>query len=128
MMNKEQTINRIMEEYGKYGIEKGLAELVYDMGIQTGVSHELIYPGMKMMFNHALGIDNKETIKEVGEGFTEFAVNDTRKANPTVTDKVIAQNIEEELADEFDWKALKMPEEIIDAVKTATEKFVANNK
>lgn len=128
MMNKEQTIDKIMEEYSEYGIEKWLAEQIYDLAIQNGVADELIYPGMKMIFNNALSIDNTDVINEVGEGFTQFAVNDTRKANPTVTDKVIAKNMEEELADGFDWKSLELPDDITDAIKNAAEKFVESNK
>lgn len=128
MMNQEQTIDKIMEEYSGYGIEKWLAEQIYDLAIQNGVADELIYPGMKMIFNNALGIDNTDAIKEVGEGFTQFAVNNTRKSNPTVTDKVIAKNMEEELADGFDWKSLELPDDITDAIKNAAEKFVESNK
>lgn len=128
MMNKEQTINKIMEEYEKYGIQKELAEMIYDLAIQNGVADELIYPGMKLIFNNALAIDNKDVIEEVGEGFTQFSVNDTRKANPTATDKIIAKNMEEELAEGFDWKAFKLPEEIENAIKNAIEKFVESNK
>lgn len=128
MMNREQTINKIMEEYSKHGVERCLAEQIYDLAIQNGVADELIYPGMKMIFNNALGIDNTDVINEVGEGFTQFAVNDTRKSNPTVTDKVIAKNMEEELADGFDWKSLELPDDITDAIKNAAEKFVESNK
>lgn len=128
MMNKEQTINKILEEYRKYGIQKGLAEMVYDLAIQVDVPQEMIYPGMKLIFNNALGIDNKDVIEEVGEGFTQFSVNDTRKANPTATDKIIAKNKEEELAEGFDWKSFELPEEIADAIKNATEKFIESNK
>ena len=128
MMNKEQTIDKIMEEYSEYGIEKWLAEQIYDLAIQNGVADELIYPGMQMIFNNALGIDNTDVIKEVGEGFTEFAVNDTRQANPTATDKDIARNMEEELTDGFDWEALEASAEITDAIKESAEKFIENNK
>lgn len=128
MMNEEQTIDKIMEEYSEYGIEKWLAEQIYDLAIQNGVADELIYPGMKMIFNNALGIDNTDVIKEVGEGFTQYAVNDTRKSNPTATDKVIAKNMKEELADGFDWKSLEMPNGIVNAIKDATEQFIKNNK
>lgn len=128
MMNKEQTIDKIMEEYSEYGIEKWLAEQIYDLAIQNGVADELIYSGMKMIFNNALGIDNTDVIKEVGEGFTQFAVNDTRKSNPTATDKAIACNMKEELADGFDWKSLELPDDITDAIRNATEKFVKRNK
>lgn len=128
MMNKEQTINKIMEEYEKYGIQKELAEMVYDLAIQVDVPQEMIYPGIKLIFNNVLGIDNKDVIEEVGEGFTQFSVNDTRKANPTATDKIIAKNMEEELAEGFDWKSFELPEEITDAIKSATEKFIESNK
>ena len=128
MMNREQTIDKIMEEYSKHGVERCLAEKMYDSAIQNDVSNELIYPGMKLMINNALGIDNADVIKEVGEGFTEFAVNDTRQANPTATDKDIARNMEEELADGFDWEALEASAEITDAIKESAEKFIENNK
>ena len=128
MMNREQVINKIMKEYSEYGIEKKLVEQIYNLAIQNGVADELIYPGMKMIFNNALGIDNTDVIKEVGEGFTEFAVNDTRQANPTATDKDIARNMEEELTDGFDWEALEASAEITDAIKESAEKFIENNK
>lgn len=128
MMNREQVINKIIKEYSEYGIEKKLVEQIYNLAIQNDVADELIYPGMKMIFNNALSIGNTDVINEVGEGFTQFAVNDTRKANPTVTDKVIAKNMEEELADGFDWKSLELPDDITDAIKNAAEKFVESNK
>lgn len=128
MMNREQAIDKIMEEYSKHGVERCLVEKMYDSAIQNDVSNELIYPGMKLMINNALGIDNTDVIKEVGEGFTEFAVNDTRQANPTATDKDIARNMEEELIDGFDWEALEASAEITDAIKESAEKFIENNK
>lgn len=128
MMNREQTINKIMEEYSKFGIVRRMAEQVYDSAIQVGVSQEIIYPGMKMMFNQALGIDNTEAVKEVGDGFKEYAVNDTRKANPTVTDKVIAKNFKEELEDDFKWEDIPVFGELKNAIKQSTEKFIKDNE
>lgn len=127
-MNREQAIDKIMEEYSKHGVERCLVEKMYDSAIQNDVPNELIYPGIKLMINNALGIDNTDVIKEVGEGFTEFAVNDTRQANPTATDKDIACNMEEELSDGFDWEALEASAEITDAIKESAEKFIENNK
>lgn len=37
-MNRKQTINKIMEEYSKFGIVRSMAEQVYDSAIQVGVS------------------------------------------------------------------------------------------
>lgn len=130
MMSKEQIIEKIMQEYSKYGIVnvKEMAEELYDSAIQAGVPHEMIYPGIKMKFNQALGIDNKETVEEIGEGFKEYAVNDTRKANPTATDDVIAKNFKEELEDDFDWTALEISDGIKNAIKNSTEKFIKSNE
>lgn len=128
MMNREETINKIMEEYSKHGVERCLVEKMYDSAIQNDVAKELIYPGIKLMINNALGIDNTDVIKEVGEGFIDFSVNDTRKSNPTATDKDIARNMEEELSDGFDWEALETSAEITDAIKESAEKFIESNK
>lgn len=117
-----------MKEYSKYGIEESVVEKVYDLAIQAKVPQEIIYPGIKMILNNALGIDNTDVIQEVGEGFVEYAVNDTREANPTVTDGVIAKNIKEEIADNFNWETITSDREITDAIKKATEKFIENNK
>lgn len=111
-MNREQIIEKVMKEYAKYGIPKGIVEQIYDSAIEMDVPKETIYPGMKMILNNTLGLDNTDVVKEVGEGFTEHAINDTRKANPTVSDKVIAKNFKEELEDNFDWKALETPDDI----------------
>lgn len=129
MLDKKQTIEKILKEYSKYGIVnvKEMAEELYDSAIQAGVPHEVIYSGMKMIFNQAVGIDNKETVEEIGEGFKEYAVNDTRKANPTATDKNIAKNFKEELEDSFNWKSLMASDEIITATKNATERFIKEN-
>lgn len=80
------------------------------------------------MFNQALGIDNTETVNELGEGFTANAVNETRKANPTATDDVIAKNFKEELEDDFDWAALEISDEIKNAMKNSTERFIKSNE
>lgn len=127
MMNREQTIKKIMEKYRTYGIEKELVGQIYDMAIQFGVAEELIYSGMKLIINNALGIDNSGIIKEVGEAFKDCAVNDTKKSNPTASDEVIAKNMKEELEDSFDWKALELPVEITNAIKEASEKFIEKN-
>ena len=126
-MNKKQIIEKILSEYSKYGIVNEMVEYVYNSAIRAGVPHEIIYPGMKMMFNQALGIDNAETVEDIGEGFKEYAVNDTKKSNPTATDKDVARNFKEELEDDFDWESLMASDEIINATKSATEKFIKEN-
>lgn len=128
MMNKKQIVNKIMKEYSKYGILKDIVERLYDSAIQMDVPKETIYPGMKMILNNTLGLDNAEAVKEVGEGFTENAVNETRNANPTATDDVIAKNFKEELEDDFDWTVLEISDDIKNAIKNSTEKFIKSNE
>lgn len=127
-MDREQTINKIMEEYTKYGILKDIVERLYDSAIQMNVPKETIYPGMKMILNNILGLDNAEVVNEVGEGFTENVVNETRKANPTVTDKVIAKNFKEELEDDFKWEDIPVFGELKNAIKQSTEQFIKDNE
>lgn len=128
-MTKKQIIEKIMKEYSKYGIVniKEIAEKLYDSAVSANVPNEAIYSGMKMIFNQSLGIDNAKTVEEVGENFKEYVINNTRKSNPTATDKDIARNFNEELEDDFDWKALEILDEIISATKDATEKFIKDN-
>ena len=134
MMNKEQTIKKIMEEYEKHGIQRWVAELIFDMAIQRAVPEETIYQGMRWIFNRALGIDCTEPIEKVGENFVENALNVNRKENPMVTDEVLAKNFKEEIEDNFDWSKLvsevgesEFVTKLKDSIKEASEKFVANN-
>lgn len=134
MMDKTQTIEKIMKEYEGYGIQRGLAEKIFDMAIQKEVPEETIYQGMRWIFNQALGIDCTEPIEKVGENFVENAINVSRKANPTVTDDVLVKNFKEEIGENFDWSELASEVEesefttkLTDSIKEASEKFIADN-
>ena len=131
MMNKTQTIEKIMKEYEGYGIQRGLAELLFDMAIQKEVPEETIYQGMRWIFNRALGIDCTEPIEKVGENFVEHAMNVSREDNPTVTDDVLVKNFKEEIGENFDWSKLtsevgesEFASKLTDSIKTASEKFI----
>ena len=99
-MNKEQIINKIMEEYGKHGITKEMAEIVYDMAITMDVPRELIYEGMRYQFNQAIGIEDESAINGVAKGFIEYAVNDDMVNNPMVSKETIKRNIAKEVIHE----------------------------
>lgn len=99
-MNKKETINKIMEEYEKYGITKEMVEVVYDLAIQIDVPRELIYEGMRYQFNQAIGIEDESAINGVAKGFIEYAVNDDMVNNPTVSKERIKKNIAKEVIHE----------------------------
>ena len=131
MMNKIQTIKKIMEEYGGYGIQRGLAELIFDMAIQKEVPKETIYQGMRWIFNQALGIDCTEPIEKVGENFVEHAMNVSREDNPTVTEEILVKNFKDEIGENFDWSELaselgesEFATKLTDSIKAASEKFI----
>lgn len=132
MMNKEQTINKIMEEYAKYGIEKELAEQIYDLAIKMDVPQEAIYPGMRLNFNNALGIKDIGAAKESGKALAEHAISDVKKENPEATDKEIADGIEmvgiDALNQSMRGMSFPLLDEVEKAVKSAIENFVTDNK
>lgn len=132
MMNKDQTIDKILDEYGRYGIEKELAELVYDNAIKMDVPKEAIYPGMRLIFNNNLGIEDENAAKESGKALVKHAIREVKNENPETTDKVIADGIETVGMDVLNQnlKAMSFPlsDEVDKAVKNAIENFVANNK
>ncbi|MBR5596643.1 MAG: hypothetical protein IKW30_04460 [Lachnospiraceae bacterium] len=137
MMNKEQTIKKIMEEYEKHGIQREVAEIVYDMAIQKDVPRETIYQGMRFIFNQKLGLDWTEPITKVGDNFVEHAMNVKREENPTATEDVLVRNFKEEIEDNFDWSELSavtasiggtiFADGLTSSIKDASERFVRNN-
>lgn len=131
-MNKEQVINKIIGEYEKYGIEKELAELVYDNAIKMNVPKEAIYPGMRLIFNNNLGINDESAAKESGRALVEHAIGEVKKENPEATDKGIVEGIEmigvDALIQNVEAMSFPLLDEVDKAVKDAIENFVANNK
>lgn len=131
-MNKEQVINKIIGEYEKYGIEKELAELVYDNAIKMNVPKEAIYPGMRLIFNNNLWINDESAAKESGRALVEHAIGEVKKENPEATDKGIVEEIEmigvDALIQNVEAMSFPLLDEVDKAVKNAIESFVANNK
>lgn len=128
MMNKEQTIKKIMEEYEGYGIIKGRVENLYDSGIQIGVIEDIIYPGMKLMFNCELGLDNKGIAEEIGKGFGEYYIRETKRANEPTTDKNLVNRFKEDVEEILGQNILPVTTEMKTAIIGTLEKFIKENQ
>ena len=55
-MNKKQIIEKIMEEYSQYGLNRIEVEISYLLAILWRVPKDSIYHGMRMIFNNVYGI------------------------------------------------------------------------
>lgn len=132
MMNKEQIIEQIMEEYAKYGVEKTLVETIYDLGIQKEVPDEMIYPGIKFQLNNMLGFEDKETARDVGSALFESSLRRTREEYPDATDKEIADGIEifgiEKMEESLENMGFQLPDAIKDKALSDVKKFVNENQ
>lgn len=106
--------------------------MVYDNAIKMDVPKEAIYPGMRLIFNNNLGIEDENAAKESGKALVKHAIHEVKNENPETTDKVIADGIETVGMDVLNQnlKAMSFPlsDEVDKAVKIAIENFVANNK
>ena len=128
MMNREQTIKKVMEQYEKYGIIKERVEKLYDSGIQAGVAAEIIYPGIKLMLNCEFGLDNTGIAKEIGEGFGEYYIRETKKANEPTTDKALVNRFKEDIEEFLELNILPLTSEMKTAIVSTLEKFIEENQ
>lgn len=101
---------------------------MYDSGIQIGVAEEIIYPGIKLMFNCELGLDNQGIAAEIGEGFGKHYIKETRKANAPTTDKKLVGRFIEDVEDFLKEDVLPMPSEMKVAIIETLEKFIEDNQ
>lgn len=127
-MNREQTIEKVMEQYSKYGITKDRVENLYDSGIQIGVAEEIIYPGIKLMFNCEFGLENTGIAKEIGEGFGEYYIRETKKANEPTTDKALVNRFKEDVEEILEQNILPVTTEMKMAIIGTLENFIKENQ
>lgn len=93
-MNKKQIIEKIMEEYSKYGLSRIEVEISYLLAILWRVPKDSIYPGMRVIFNKVYGIKDEKSERDAGEALFNSAISEVKAENPTASDKDIADSIE----------------------------------
>lgn len=124
-MNKKEIIEKILQEYSKYGLGRIEVEISYLMAIIGRVPKESIYHGMRMIFNRVYGIEDDEPKIDAGKGLFSGSISKVKKENPTVTDEDIAMSIDyvgidalEESLEDVDFHLLdKVKETIIQNTK-----------
>ena len=127
-MNREMTINKVIEEYSKYEIKKEVAEQLYDSAIPFSVPKEIIYPGIKLMLNISLGLDNEGIIQELGQGLAEHYIEETRKINQSTTDKVLVDRFKEDIEEMLTCNIFPVTPEMKIAIIDTVEKFIKENR
>lgn len=127
-MNREMTINKVIEEYSKYGIKKEVAEQLYDSAIPFSVPKEIIYPGIKLMLNISLGLDNEGIIQELGQGLAEHYIEETRKVNQPTTDKVLVDRFKEDIEEMLTCNIFPVTPEMKIAIIDTVGKFIKENR
>ena len=127
-MSREITINKVVEEYSKYGIKREIAEQLYDSAIPFGVPKEIIYPGIKLIINGSLGLSNEGIAQEMGKGLAEYHIEETRKANKPTTDKVLVDRFMEDVEEMLQCNVFPITPEMKAAIINTVVKFIKENK
>jgi len=72
-MTKQDVINNIMANYGKYGIDMAMVEEQIKSGEKQGFSYQTIYTGLRMALGNATGEREYFSVSEMAEalGATE---------------------------------------------------------
>ena len=130
-MSKKQIVEKIMDEYEKYGLSRIVVEIVYLMAILWRVPKESIYPGMRMNFNKAYGIEDDAPAIEAGKALFNSAIEDVKNENPEANDKDIADGIVyvgidslEESLEDIDFALL---DKVKESMLQSTRNFVSEN-
>ena len=131
MMNKEQIIEKIMEEYSKYGLTRIMVEISYIMAILWRVPKESIYSGMRMIYNNLYGIKDDEPEIEAGKALFSSAIREVKEEYPDASESDIANGIEyvgidtlEESLDDLDFSLLGKVKE---SMLQSTREFISEN-
>ncbi len=93
-MNKKQIIEKIMEEYSRYGLSRVEAEISYLLAILWRVPKNSIYHGMRVTFNNVYGIEDEKAKIDAGKSLFHSAIGEVKAENPKANDKDIADGIE----------------------------------
>lgn len=130
-MNKKEIIEKIMNEYSKYGLSRIVVEISYAMAILGGIPKDSIYPGMRNIFNNAYGIKDDTPKIEVGKALFNNAIDNVKTEYPEATDSDIAHGIEyvendtiEESLEDIDFQFL---DKVKETMMQSTKQFVTSN-
>ena len=93
-MSKKEIIERILEEYSKYGLCRIEVEIAYLLAVLWRVPKESIYSGMRIIFNNVYGIKDDKPQIDGGKALSASALNEVRKENPSASDSDIANSME----------------------------------
>ena len=95
-MNKKQIIEKIMEEYSKYGLSRMMVKNAYIMAILFRVPKESIYQGMRTLFNKLYNVQDEITFDEAGKALAIGLVESIKSEhNCTNTDVARAISFEQ---------------------------------
>lgn len=130
-MSKKEIVERILEEYGKYGLSRIMVEISYVMAILWRVPKESIYPGMRMTFNDVFGIKDDKPAIDAGKALFNSAVNDVKAEYQETSDLDIANGIEYIGIDTFEESLEDVDFPLLDKVKASmiesAKQFVSEN-
>lgn len=93
-MCKKEIVEKILEEYKKFGLSRIEVEISYFLAILWRVPKESIYPGMRMIFNNLYGIKNDIPEIEAGKALFKSSLNEVKAENPDASDSDIANSME----------------------------------
>lgn len=80
------------------------------------------------MFNCELGLTNKGIAEEIGEGFGEYYIRETKKANEPTTDRKLVNRFKEDVEEILEQNILPVTTEMKTAIIHTLEKFIKENQ
>lgn len=130
-MNKKQIIEKILEEYSKYGLSRIEVEISYLLAILWKVPKDSIYYGMRMTFNNVYGIKDEKAEIDAGKALFNSAISEVKIENPKASDKDIADGIEyigvDTLKDSLEDINFALLGKVKESMLQSTKQYVDNN-
>lgn len=93
-MKEKEIVEKILEEYSRYGLGRIEIEISYLLAIIGKVPKDSIYPGMRMIFNQVYGIKDDKPAIDAGKALFSHSIEGVRQENPLVTDQDVAKSID----------------------------------
>ena len=90
-MTRQETIEKVMQEFGKHGIERPAVAMAYDLAIHMNIPQDMIYSGMRMVVGNAVGVSIDEAAESCGKDFFESVTKDFLEENPDITEENLAE-------------------------------------
>lgn len=89
-MRKKEIVDKVMQKFGEYGIERAAVEMAYDLAVHMDIPRDVIYSGMRMVVGNAVGVSIDDAAEACGKDFFQSVMKEFLEENPDVTEEYLA--------------------------------------